>query len=157
MLRTALALAFFVMAGISSAFAYDTPKDLLEALYYPYTQGQDFDWSKFDEVKLRSKSLNDLFAKDQAETPEGDVGRLDFDPYIDGQDYDIKKLVIHDAVITGDTAKVEVTFSNFDTAEDMFFSLVKEPDGWKIDDVESKNKDYPYSLRAILTAPLETE
>jgi len=46
---------------------------------------------------------------------------------------------------------------NFDIPEDMTFTLAKETDGWKIDDVESHSKDYPYSLRAILTAPLETE
>ena len=61
-----------------------------------------------------------------------------------------------DAVITGDTAKVEVTFKNFDTAEDLTFTMVKEPDGWKVDDVSSSNKDFPYDLKDIMTAPLDT-
>lgn len=149
----ALALVAFV-AAIVPAFAYDTPKALLEALYSPYSQGNSFDWSKWDEAEFRSKELNALFDKDAKEA-DGEVGRLDFDPYIDGQDYQISDLKFGDAQITGDSAKVEVTFKNFDMAEDLTFTLIKEADGWKVDDVSSANKDFPYSLKAIMEAPLQ--
>ena len=141
-------------ATIFPAFAYDTPAALLKALYTPYTTA-NFDWDNWDESKLRSKELNALFAADLKEA-NGDMGRLDFDPYIDGQDYQITDLKIGDATVTGTTAKAEVTFKNFDSAEDLTFTLVKEADGWKIDDVSSSNKDYPYDLKAIMTAPLDT-
>jgi len=36
-----------------------------------------------------------------AEAADGEVGRLDFDPYIDGQDYQITDLKFGDAQITG--------------------------------------------------------
>ncbi len=151
-----LALALVALAAtIFPAFAYDTPKALLEALYAPYKAGDSFDWSTWDEAKLRSKELNDLFAKDLKEA-NGDMGRLDFDPYIDGQDYVLSDLKIGDATIAGDTAKVEVTFKNMDSAEDLMFTLVKEADGWKIDNVASSSKEYPYDLKAIMTAPLDT-
>jgi len=152
MRRLALAVLAFA-ALVVPAFAYDSPKALLEALYSPYSQGDSFDWSKWDEAQFRSKELNVLFDKDAKEA-DGDIGRLDFDPYIDGQDYKISDLKFADAQIEGDTAKVEVTFKNFDLAEDMTFTLVKEADGWKIDDVVSANKDFPYSLKAIMEAPL---
>jgi Protein of unknown function (DUF3828) len=155
MRRLLIALAL-VIAGAFPAFAYDTPADLLKALYTPYSKGDGFDWSKWDEAQFRSKHLNELFAKDLKEA-DGDVGRLDFDPYIDGQDYVITDLKFGDAQITGDTATVEVTFKNMDSAEDLIFTLVKEADGWKVDDVVSHNKDYPYSLKAIMEAPLETQ
>ena len=152
-----LLLALFALAVTAfPAFAFDTPDALLKALYTPYSQGTDFDWSKWDEAQFRSKHLNDLFAKDLKEA-DGDVGRLDFDPYIDGQDYVITDLKFGDAQITGDTATVEVTFKNMDSAEDLTFTLVKEADGWKVDDVVSHNKDYPYSLKAIMEGPLTTE
>ena len=153
MRRLALALLAFA-ATIVPAFAYDTPDALLKALYTPYSQGDSFDWSKWDEAQFRSKALNALFDKDAKEA-DGEVGRLDFDPYIDGQDYQITDLKFGDAQITGDTAKVEVTFKNFDLAEDLTFTLVKEADGWKVDDVSSANKDFPYSLKAIMEAPLQ--
>jgi len=152
MRRLFLAL-FAVVLTAFPAFAFDTPDALLKALYTPYSQGADFDWSKWDEAQFRSKHLNDLFAKDLKEA-DGEVGRLDFDPYIDGQDYVITDLKFADAQITGDTATVEVTFKNMDSAEDLTFTLVKEADGWKIDDVVSHNKDYPYSLKAIMEGPL---
>ena len=142
------------LATILPAFAYDTPDALLKALYTPYTTA-NYDWDKWDESKLRSKELNALFAADLKEA-NGDVGRLDFDPYVDGQDYEVTGLKIGTATVTGDTAKVEVTFKNFDSAEDLTFKLVKEADGWKIDDVSSGNKDYPYDLKDIMTAPLDT-
>lgn len=152
-MRRLLISIAFIVAGIGSAFAYDTPEALLKALYTPYLAGDDFNWDNWDESAFRSASLNELFAKDLADTPEGDVGRLDFDPYVDGQDYQIADFKILTPVIDGDKASVEVTFKNFDLAEDLIFSLVKEADGWRVDDVSSSNKDYPYALRAILEAP----
>jgi hypothetical protein len=148
-----LALAL-LLAGAFPALAFDTPRALLEALYTPYSQGEDFDWSTWDESQFRSKHLNALFEKDAREA-DGGIGRLDFDPYIDGQDYQITGLAIGDAEIKGAKATVEVTFKNFDLAEDLTFRLVKEADGWKVDDVISANKDFPYSLKAIMEGPLE--
>jgi hypothetical protein len=154
MRRLVLALAALV-ATILPTFAYETPQALLDALYTPYKAGDGFDWSNWDESKFRSKELNALFDKDAKEA-DGDIGRLDFDPYIDGQDYQITDLKFGEPTINGDTAKVEVTFKNFDSAEDLLFTLVKEPDGWKVDDVVSSNKDFPYSLKAIMSGPLDT-
>jgi hypothetical protein len=153
-MRRVILAASFLLASIGAAAAYDTPKALLEALYFPYFQGADYDWSGFDEPALRSRALNALFDKDAAETPEGDVGRIDFDPYIDAQDYDLTDFAIGEAKVTGDTATVEVTFTNFEQPEDIVFTLVKEPDGWKVDDVESRGA-YPYRLTDLLTAPLD--
>jgi hypothetical protein len=154
MRRLALALLITV-AAVLPALAFDTPQALVKAVYDAYTKA-DFNWDSYDEAALRSKALNDLFAKDAAETPEGDIGRLDFDPYVDGQDYQITALKIAEPAISGDTASVEVTFKNFDQAEDLTYALVKEAGAWKIDDVVSHSKDNPYSLKAILTAPMPT-
>ena len=149
-----IALAILLgLASLTPAAAYDTPKALLEALYSPYQKGPDFDWQSWDETQFRSKTLNALFAKDAKES--GGLGRLDFDPYIDGQDYEISKLTIGDAALSGDTAEVVVTFSNFGTPDSVTFELVKEPDGWKVDDVVNKNPDFAYSLKEIMEAPLD--
>jgi uncharacterized protein DUF3828 len=151
------ALAFLVsVAGALPAFAFDTPQGLVKAVYEPYANA-DFDWSSYDESKLRSKALNDLFAKDAGETPEDEVGRLDFDPYVDGQDYQLTDLKIGTPAVSGDAASLEVTFHNFEQAEDLTYALVKEADGWKIDDVVSHSTDNPYSLKAILSAPMPSQ
>jgi hypothetical protein len=142
-----------ILAGLTPAFAFDTPEALLKALYAPYANGDSFDWSKWDETPFRSKALNELFARDAKEA-NGDVGRLDFDPYIDGQDYVLTDLQIGTPAINGDKAAVDVTFKNMDTPDELMFTLVKEADGWKIDDVVRSGKDFPYSLKAIMSGPL---
>jgi hypothetical protein len=148
-----LLAALLILAGsIVPALAYDTPVALLEAIYEPYLSA-DFDWGKWQPEEFRSEGLNALFAKDDEETPDDMVGRIDFDPYINAQDYNITGLEIGQAKIDGDTATVEVLFANFDLPQHMTFSMVKEADGWKVDDVESHDPDYPYSLRELLTAP----
>ena len=101
-----------LLAGAAPAFAYDTPADLMKALYSHYTDAK-FDWNTFDEATVRSKALNALFDKDSKEA-NGEVGRIDFDPYVDGQDYEVKDLKIGEPTIKGDTATIEVTFKNFD-------------------------------------------
>lgn len=153
-MRKLLAALLILAASALPAWAYDTPKELLEALYAPYSKGIDFDWGDWDPAEFRSEGLNALFAKDDEETPDDMVGRIDFDPYINAQDYDLHDLAIGEAKVDGDTATADVMFVNFDLKQHMTFTLVKEADGWKVDDVESHDPNYPYSLRALLTEPL---
>lgn len=150
-----IALPLFILLALAApAIAFETPQALLRALYSPYLKGDSFDWDSWDESQFRSAQLNELFAKEERETPQGMVGRLDFDPYIDGQDYQITDLKFSEPAIAGDTATVVVTFKNFDTPDELTFSLVNETDGWKVDDVVSADKNFPYSLRAIMEGPL---
>jgi hypothetical protein len=151
-MRTLLAALVVLAGSIVPALAYDTPAALLEAIYAPYAD-DNFDWSSWEPAAVRSAGLNALFAKDDEERPDDMVGRIDFDPYINAQDYNLADLVIGDARIDGDKATADVTFVNFDLPQHMTFSLIKEADGWKVDDVESHDADYPYSLRALLEAP----
>jgi hypothetical protein len=152
-MRTLFVALMVLAASVMPAMAYDTPAALLEAIYAPYTSA-DFDWSEWEPSTFQSEGLNALFAKADEETPDDEVGRIDFDPYINAQDYDIAGLEIGEAKVDGDGATVEVLFVNFDLPQHMTFSLVEEADGWKVDDVESHDADYPYSLRALLEAPL---
>ena len=94
-----------LLISLGPAAAFDTPKAMLEALYAPYFKGDSYDWSDWDESKFRSTQLNALFAADAKEA-NGDIGRLDFDPYIDGQDYTITKFKIGTAAIEGKSAKI---------------------------------------------------
>jgi hypothetical protein len=130
------------------------PKKVVEALYTPY-QGayNDFNWRRWDETQLYSTGLKDLFEKDRVEA-NGEIGRIDFDPWINGQDYLVTALSIGDAEISDDKASVPVTFKNFDSEQNASISLALEDGRWKVDDVENFGAEYPYRLRAILEAPL---
>ena len=101
-MRLVTLAAGLVLALTSFAVAqtYDTPEALLEAFYEPYFNGSFPE----DESQFRSTALQELYDTDAEITPEGEMGAISFDPYIDGQDYDITDLAIGEADIEGDTA-----------------------------------------------------
>lgn len=96
-----------------------------------------------------------LYARDAAESEaRQEVGRIDFDPFVNGQDFDVTDLTFEPAEVSGERAEVVVRFANFETPQTVTLSLVAEAGRWKIDDAANDNADYPYRLRDILEAPL---
>lgn len=136
---------FLALTSLVAAQAYDTPEALLEAFYEPYFNGSFPE----NESQFRSAELQALYDNDAEITPEGEMGAISFDPYIDGQDYDITDFAIGAVAVEGDRATVDVTFSNFGEPRALTYELVLEGDGWKIDDVVSSNPDNPYRLSEI--------
>lgn len=144
-LATLAAGLFLALTGLASAQTYDTPQALLEAFYAPYFSGEFND----DEAQFRSQALQALYDNDAKVTPEGEMGALSFDPYIDGQDFDIADFEIGAPGIAGDYASADVTFTNFGEPRSLTYELVLENGGWKIDDVVSTNPDNAYRLTEI--------
>ncbi len=152
-MRRLLALSGLFLALVAPAAAqpFDTPQALLEAFYEPYLT-DDF---PENEESFRSAALNALYEADAENTPAGEMGALDFDPYIDGQDYQIANLEIGEPAIEGDTATVVVTFTNFDEPVEITYNLVNENGGWVIDDLEGQNGEFAYRLTEIFAAAQE--
>ncbi|MCR6673862.1 DUF3828 domain-containing protein [Devosia ginsengisoli] len=136
---------FLALTGLAAAQPYETPQALLEAFYEPYFS----DTFSEDESQFRSRALQALYDNDVELAGEGEMGAISFDPYIDGQDYDITELVIGAPGIAGDYASVDVTFRNFGEPRALSYELVLEDGGWKIDDVVSTNPDNQYRLTEI--------
>ena len=137
-------------ACIGAGFAYDTPEALIEAVYAPYFDGEIP--TEEEQAMQRSSELNTLFDAAYAATPEGDMGPLDFDPLVDGQDFDLADLVIGAPEIDTavDVGTVEVSFTNFGEPRVLTFTVVKEADGWHYLDVSRETPEYSYSLIDIL-------
>lgn len=135
---------FAAMSGLASAQSFDTPQALIEAFYEPYFSGDFHE----DDSPFRSAELNALYERDAEITPEGEMGAISFDPFVDGQDYDLTDFEIGAPGIAGEYASVDVTFLNFGEPRSLTFELVNE-DGWKIDDVVSTNPDNEYRLSEI--------
>ena len=135
----------FAFTGMAAAQTFDTPEALLEAFYQPYFDGQFAE----DESIFRSQALQALYDNDAEVTPEGEMGALGFDPYVDGQDFEITDFEIGAAGIAGDYASADVTFKNFGEPRTLTYELVLEDGGWKIDDVVSSNPDNMYRLSEI--------
>lgn len=156
LIRFAAALTAFLVPAAAWALSdvdYTDPRTVVAAAYEPYLE-DDFDWGDYDASALRSQELNALYVRDARESEAaGEIGRLDFDPLINGQDYQLTGLAIGDAAVTGKTAIVPVTFDNLGAAVVLEIHLVEEHYGWSIDDVVSVDGEVQYSLKAILEAP----
>lgn len=142
-LLTGLILA---LAASVPALAHDTPQALIEAVYAPYVAQQ----LPEDEASWRSERLNALYQADAERTPEGEMGALGFDPYINGQDWTITDLAIGEPVLSGESGTVSVTFKNFGVEQELVYTVVREAGGWKVDDVEAVAGEVQYRLSDIL-------
>ncbi|OJF93516.1 hypothetical protein AX760_05685 [Pararhizobium antarcticum] len=131
----------------AAAETYGTPEALLEALY-------SYDTRQTDETApslyspFFSEGLNAVWQADIDKTPEGDMGAIGFDPVISGQDGEATNVEVGQPIILDDTAEVEVTFTNFEPVT-LYYTLVRENGGWKVDDIASQQGEYPWSLRAL--------
>ena len=144
----ALAAGLFLsLSTFAAAQVYDTPEAMLEAFYAPYLN----DEIPEDDAQFRSEALQALYDRDAEITPSGEMGALEFDPYVDGQDFGLTEFEIGAPQIDGDSAIVDVSFNNFDEPRSLTYELVNE-DGWKIDDVVSTSPDNPYRLSEIFAA-----
>ena len=122
--RCTLFLPFFsALRSRATAFAKPIDSDpvtLITAIYKTY------ETDKAGLPHVYSKRLQALIDKDDKETPEGMVGRIDWDVFIDGEDWKLTDLKITPMSQTATRAKVRATFKNFDRPSDMLFDLVLE-------------------------------
>ncbi|SFV30467.1 Protein of unknown function [Devosia crocina] len=136
-------VAAFGLPAVAQPF--QTPQELIAAFYAPYLA----DEIPENEAAFRSDALNALYEEDAESTEEGDIGAIEFDPYVDGQDFMIADFSIGDPIIEGDQAQVVVSFTNFGEPRDIIYDLVRENGSWLIDDVANEDAEHPYRLSQI--------
>ena len=151
-MRSLLIVAGLWLALLIPAYAadptFDTPRALLDYAYKPYATG-DF---KDDSGLLYSKGLKALFVAAGASASDSDdLGPVDFDVFVNGQDYQLTNLKIGDPSPEGEGVKVPVTLDNFDEPQSLVFHLVREDGGWKIGDIESLTPGAAWRLTTLLT------
>jgi hypothetical protein len=161
LLGLASALLFIVPFGADAraaqakrAAATASPDAVVRELYRVHRKGYGRVFVK-EGRKLQERffdaNLAGLIWKDLTETPQDEVGRLDFDPLYNAQDIHITRFRVGAPALEGDRATVLVTFSNYDRKENLKFLMLKTATGWKI-----SNIDYGegFNLLKILTEPL---
>ncbi|MDO1584673.1 DUF3828 domain-containing protein [Rhizobium oryzicola] len=147
----ALVLSFLIVAATAltaQAETFKTPQALMKALYAfnPDTAPQD---RPTPYTPFFSRALIALFQADRDRTPEGEIGAIDFDPVINGQDGRARNLTLTEPVIKGNTAKLQASFTNGKRMV-LHYTLVQEQGGWKVDDIADPKAEYPWSLRELL-------
>ena len=127
---------------VKSLRQQNTPDAVVRGLYQVHTPDKSILSSKtrqpFD--RFFDKNLADLMWQDLT-THKGEVGVLDFDPFYNAQDFDIKNLLVGSAKITGAKATVPVSFTNYKRKNSLIYSLVKQNGKWKISDVRYSATD----------------
>ena len=116
----------------------NTPDGVVRELYRVHNNGRGhvFDAKGKKHIyKFFNQKLADLIWKEITETPEGEVGNLDFDPLYNAQDTKITYFQIGKPVVQGDTSSVVVSFRNFGKRMTITFEMNKGQEGWKIGNV----------------------
>ncbi|MFG1399637.1 DUF3828 domain-containing protein [Roseixanthobacter pseudopolyaromaticivorans] len=74
--------------------------------------------------------------------------RLDFDPFIDGQDFELSPVTYQTKAVSPGEALVTAQFQNFDENKSIVYKVVRTSGGWRIADVQwAGGRD---SLRTLL-------
>ena len=131
----------------------NSPENVVRELYRVHRNGRGGVFEAKGKryiYKFFDQKLADLIWKDITQTPEGEVGHLDFDPLYNAQDTGITRFLIGKAVVNGDESTVLVSFRNFGQPTRIKFELHNGKQGWKIQNVIYSDKS---DLIKILSTP----
>ncbi len=114
-------------------------------------------WQKPHRDRLMTASLATLFARDELYQEEaGEMGHLGADPFLSGQDGEVKslKITVTEPPAHG-KAQVTASFRSFKQPVSVRFRMVEEGGAWKIDDIVNRVEGQDYAVRDLLSQPYE--
>jgi hypothetical protein len=141
-------LLLLCVGDMALAESAGDPVALVRALYRGYEGGKP----PLLEKQPFSPRMRKLLAADKAYA-KGEVGRLDFDPIVNGQDWKLADLSVTLVSQAGDKAEVEAKFSNLGDADDLRYDLVQSGGHWLIDEIQSMNKPRWVMSKILAGAP----
>ena len=153
LLSTAV-LAVAVVASASPLAAADpSAHDFVAAIYDTYVSKDRNGLALASDATVRryfEPTLAGLIVKDRKQAARhGEVGLLDFDPFVDGQDWEISDLDIVVVDAGPGKARATVKFKNVDKPSLVTLELVKIGKAWKIGNVTWQPHEQPNNLRAL--------
>jgi Protein of unknown function (DUF3828) len=147
LLTASAALASRATAADASARAF------VAAIYDAYVGKSGNGIALDSEQKVRhyfEPSLAALILQDQKDAARRkEAGTLDFDPFVDAQDWDIAAFNVAMNDKGPDKASATVQFNNFRKAQTIVLDLVKIKNEWKITDITWTPHENPNTLRAL--------
>jgi len=151
-------VALILLAGALGAAsplgdADSDPVALITAIYQTYTDIVPGEEAAPDVQGVYSERLQALVDRDETETPDGEVGRIDWDVFVDGQDWQLSELKIVPVSTDAAKATVRAKFKNFGDARDLLYSLVLEDGHWRIDDIQETLKPRWTMSKILVDAP----
>jgi uncharacterized protein DUF3828 len=153
-LSSAAFLSVALVAGAAPLAAADSSAhDFVAAIYATYVSKDRNGLALDSDAKVRryfEPSLAALILKDRKQAARrGEVGVLDFDPFVDAQDWEISDLAV--AVEDAGSAKARATvkFKNSNKPSVVTLELMKIGKAWKISNVTWEPHEPPNNLRAL--------
>ena len=137
-----LAAILALVAGFASAQPgssnLDAGKELVAQLYKEHSGKSDplqYPASKKLLPNYFYKPLLDLYLKDQ-EDSKGEVGKIDFDPLYNAQDFEISAFKLVVLPNKKGSAYVAARFKNIGVDQEIIFALQRTKMGWRIADIQ---------------------
>ena len=134
-----------LVAGFASAQPgtsnLDTGKKLVAQLYQAHFGKSDplqYPASKKLLPNYFYKPLLDLYLKDQ-EDSKGEVGKIDFDPLYDAQDFEISAFNLVVLPNNKGSGYVAARFKNMGVDQEIIFALQRTRMGWRVADIHYKD------------------
>jgi hypothetical protein len=147
----------FAAAGVAiarPAFAADpSPRDFVTAIYDTY-EGKDAHGRPLDddaairryfEPKLAAAMIKDR----RTAARRKEVGTLDFDPFVDAQDWEIASFDIALSDAGPGKASATVKFTSYKRDSAIVLDLVKTKGAWKIGNITWTPHEKPNTLRGL--------
>ena len=139
-------------AALPAAAADTSAHDFVAGIYDTYVGKNGNGIALDSDAAVRryfEPALAALIRKDQTEAERrNEVATLDFDPFVDAQDWDIAAFAVAVSDAGPAKAKATVKFNNSGKPTLVALDLVKL-DGWKIADITWQPHDPPNTLRGL--------
>jgi hypothetical protein len=136
-------VAFAFFSDIVHAQNKDDPVALIADIYKSY-QAETDPPGYSGVYSHRLQALIDFNA-------EADPGKIDWDVFVNGNDWKLSELKIALISKSGSKAQVRARFFNFKDPQDMRFDLLREDGQWVIDEVSATKKGHRWTMSKILT------
>jgi hypothetical protein len=150
--RRTIILGAVCMAAAGRAFAADPGATAFVTAIYSAYKGKDAKGVPLENERIIRRyfapTLAAAMAKDQkAAARRDEVGLLDFDPFLDAQDWDVGAFDIAVSDAAAGTAKATVKFVNQGEAMTVVLDLVRAKNDWRVYDITWLHDGKTESLR----------
>jgi len=142
-------------AAVRARAGEPSAKSFVEAIYANYIGKDSKGFFLESDAAMRRNfdpKLAALILKDRKEA-RGEVGKLDFDPFIDAQDWGIDRVDVEIREVGPDKTRATVSFKNLGDPKSVILDLVRLRMGWRIANItwDRKHRLGEDTLRGILT------
>jgi hypothetical protein len=130
---------------------------LLQSVYHRIESGGDYDSAGLLRENASKSLIRDLDAE-KASTPVDEVGAIDFDVFTDAQDIRIDRVHVEVADSPGGAScTLLATMLNYGEPTRIRFSMLREDEAWKIDDIAALGaaNQPSWRLRELLRVPTD--